>query len=281
MFCAHFACCLVVFLAVVVVVVFHFEFFVVQGLGYEVLGAIIEEVTQQSVHIYFRDNIFEPLGMHNTFFHIFDAGDGDGNLDNKHEHDNEKGDGAHEHDALLSPLSPLSPLSRLAELYYRENGSSPLISAKRATSPRFRDGSLSPYTGARVYQSSGCGLLSTGADFLRFADMLLHKGQIPGGRRVLSAKSVEQITHKHVVDPWLGPGWHYGLGLTLGPDNMTPRHSQLARHAGLHMTSFVFDRKCKFSAVILAQCHMLSGCSAGGWLNEYVDAVAHAVPGCV
>ena len=40
------------------------------GLGYEVLGAVIEEISGQPLDVFFRERIFEPLGMDDTFFSV-------------------------------------------------------------------------------------------------------------------------------------------------------------------------------------------------------------------
>jgi methyl acetate hydrolase len=43
------------------------------GIGMDVVGKIIEAVSDQSLEIYFRENVFEPLGMANTGFLISSA----------------------------------------------------------------------------------------------------------------------------------------------------------------------------------------------------------------
>ena len=43
------------------------------GIGMDVVGRLVEAVTDQSLEIYFRENIFEPLGMANTGFLISSA----------------------------------------------------------------------------------------------------------------------------------------------------------------------------------------------------------------
>lgn len=40
------------------------------GMNHEVLGGLIERLTQQSLGEFFRKEIFEPLGMHDTHFHV-------------------------------------------------------------------------------------------------------------------------------------------------------------------------------------------------------------------
>ena len=70
------------------------------------------------------------------------------------------------------------------------------------------------------YMGSG-GLLSTAADYFRFADMLLHGGRRPGGPRVLSRKTVEFMTKNHIGDRFMalgGPGQGFGLGFGVSLD---------------------------------------------------------------
>jgi CubicO group peptidase (beta-lactamase class C family) len=40
------------------------------GMSTDVLGAVIEEVSEMPVGEYFRIKIFEPLGMKDTYFHL-------------------------------------------------------------------------------------------------------------------------------------------------------------------------------------------------------------------
>ncbi len=70
------------------------------------------------------------------------------------------------------------------------------------------------------FMGSG-GLVSTAADYFRFADMLMQGGR-RGGERLLGRKTVELMTANHTGDKfvWLaGPGAGFGLGLgvTLDP----------------------------------------------------------------
>jgi CubicO group peptidase (beta-lactamase class C family) len=57
----------------------------------------------------------------------------------------------------------------------------------------------------------GQGLVSTAADYLRFAQMLLNGGEL-GGVRILSRKTVEYMSSDH-LGAMRGPGPGYGFGL--------------------------------------------------------------------
>lgn len=69
-----------------------------------------------------------------------------------------------------------------------------------------------------AFPSGGGGLVSTAADWLAFARMLLADGKAPGGRRILSAESVRRMTTDHLTAEQReigalfleGQGWGYG-----------------------------------------------------------------------
>jgi CubicO group peptidase (beta-lactamase class C family) len=76
----------------------------------------------------------------------------------------------------------------------------------------------SPYTKPQNFLSGGGGLVSTASDYLRFARMLLNKGELDGVR-LLSRKTVEFMTRNHLSDDALQssfapihPGHGFGLG---------------------------------------------------------------------
>ena len=69
------------------------------------------------------------------------------------------------------------------------------------------------------FDSGGGGLVSTAADYARFAQMLLDGGALDGAR-VLSRKTVELMTMNHLppaMCPFVPPSWPcrtgYGMGL--------------------------------------------------------------------
>lgn len=76
----------------------------------------------------------------------------------------------------------------------------------------------SPYTKPQQFLSGGGGLVSTLSDYLRFARMLLNKGELDGVR-ILGRKTVEFMTRNHLPDEVLHssfaaihPGHGFGLG---------------------------------------------------------------------
>ena len=111
----------------------------------------------------------------------------------------------------------------------------------------------SPATSAKVigpgtFLSSGGGLLSTAADYARFAQMLLNGGVLDGAR-ILGRKTVELMTTNHTGDFNIypeGPGYGYGLGfsvrlsLSLAPLVGTPG---AYGWNGAHITYYIADPK--------------------------------------
>jgi len=79
-----------------------------------------------------------------------------------------------------------------------------------------------PYPAVQNYYSGGAGLVSTAADYSRFAQMLLNKGQL-NGVRILSPKTVDLMTSNSIGDLFIfnpfkhngimGDKFGYGFGL--------------------------------------------------------------------
>ena len=122
------------------------------GLNTDVLGYLIEVLSGQTLNDYFRNEIFLPLEMYDTYFYL---------PDDKHH--------------------------RLATLYAYIDKK--LISYN---DDAFTDlgNSNYPISGAMTYYSGGAGLSSTVSDYSRFVEMLLNYGKL-NTKRLLSRKSVE------------------------------------------------------------------------------------------
>jgi len=71
-----------------------------------------------------------------------------------------------------------------------------------------------------VYFMGSGGLVSTAADYFRFADTLM-RGGAREGARILSRKTIELMTRNHTGDRWVwlsGPGQGFGLGFGITLD---------------------------------------------------------------
>jgi CubicO group peptidase (beta-lactamase class C family) len=142
------------------------------SLSTDVLGRVVEVVSDMTLADFFAERIFAPLGMRETVFYVADA-----------------------------------DLHRLTVPYVRQDG------RLRAMANPELVGSLlyagEGHRGNATFHSGGGGLLSTAADFARFAQMLLNGGELDGAR-ILSRKMVELMLADHVAD--LDP--HPGGGTT-------------------------------------------------------------------
>lgn len=121
------------------------------GLNTDVLGYLIEVVSGKSLDRFFRDEIFEPLGMNDTYFYV-----------------------------------PKEKANRLVTLYSDDEKFEPSDGTRGSITvdPNY------PIAGARTYFSGGAGLSSTARDYFRFVQMLLNDGELDG-HRLLGRKSVE------------------------------------------------------------------------------------------
>ncbi len=138
----------------------------------DVLGALIQKVSDRPFDEFLRTRIFDPLGMSDTDFRV-----------------------------------PEEKHSRLAQIYrLAEDGRLvPLEKEDR------------PYCGNPVFLSGGGGLVSTACDYLRFARMLLGRGELEG-TRILSPKTIDLMAQDHLppgsgcIEPFkIG----YGLGVSV------------------------------------------------------------------
>jgi CubicO group peptidase (beta-lactamase class C family) len=119
------------------------------SLSIDVLGLVVEQLTEQRLGEVMDQRIFRPLGMTDTGFLVPEA-----------------------NRARYATALPLDPATR-----------QPQSVEMGLTAPRFECG-------------GGCAV-STAADYIRFAQMLLNGGSLDG-RRVLSRASVAEMTRDHM-----------------------------------------------------------------------------------
>ena len=130
------------------------------SVGMDVLGALIEEVSEMSFGEFLKDRIFDPLGMVDSGFMV-----------------------------------PEEKLNRFAANYGPLVGNMMLMD----------DPEKSGYKTPPQLESGGGGLVSTAEDYMRFAQMLLNKGEYEG-KRYLGKKTVEFMTADHVGSEKAGEG---------------------------------------------------------------------------
>jgi len=113
----------------------------------------------------------------------------------------------------------------------------------------------------KSYFKGGAGLVSTAADYLRYAQMMVNGGEFEG-KRYLSRKTVELMLSNHIVGmsgtPFgsTGPGYGFGLGYGVRLDEgmgWAPGSKGDAMWAGAWGTSFWIDPKEKLVGIFMAQ----------------------------
>lgn len=151
----------------------------VYGYSTDILGAIVEKASGQTLEAFLQDRIFGPLNMPDTHFYL-----------------------------------PESKLNRLATVY----SAKPNLQGIERTPDAGTMVSQGAYVkGPRKSFSGGAGLLSTAADYMRFLLMLQNGGQLDG-KRILSRKSVELMTVDHLGSIPFRSGTGFGLGFSITKD---------------------------------------------------------------
>jgi CubicO group peptidase (beta-lactamase class C family) len=150
----------------------------VYQVGYPIVGIVIETVTGKSLEEFYQERIFKPLGMKDTSYYL---------AKNK--------------------------LGQFPTCYVpvKKKGRWELAVMDRPeTSEKVK--------GPKVFFEAGGGrggVLSTAADYARFAQMLLNGGELDSVR-ILGRKTVELMTSSHTGDmnvPITGPGFGFGMGV--------------------------------------------------------------------
>ena len=188
------------------------------GLSTDVLGYLIEVVSNKSLDQFLADELFKPLGMNDTYFYL-----------------------------------PEDKKDRLVTLYNDVDGVGLVEHAGSGTDIEVND-SLYPIIGARTYFSGGAGLSSTATDYVRFLQMLLNDGELDGAR-ILGRKSVELMRTGRV--DWDGDAVpDFGLGFAVISD--IGRRGELASAGayawgGAFDTSYWIDPREQLIGVYMSQ----------------------------
>ena len=141
----------------------------------DVLGVLVERVTEQSLGAYFQTQIFTPLGMVDTGFVVDD-----------------------------------DQIARLGPMYTRFGVELETVSE-------------SPFRKER-FQSGGGGLVSTVADYQRFAEMLSQNGTL-AGKQILTPESVALMQQNQLpngIRAVTGDGFGYGFEVQIESNKQSP-----------------------------------------------------------
>ncbi|HEY2582487.1 MAG TPA: serine hydrolase domain-containing protein [Mucilaginibacter sp.] len=147
------------------------------GMSIDVLGYLVEKLSGESLDRFFRERIFDPLGMKDTYFYL-----------------------------------PQNKFSRLVAVYTPDK-SQHLVKWNETTFPGI---SVDYPTVNGTYFAGGAGLSSTILDYATFLQMMLNKGEY-NGHRLLSRHTVDLMTSNQIgdlkVDNQLNAGIdRFGLG---------------------------------------------------------------------
>ncbi len=190
--------------------------------GYPVAGVVLETVTGQTLEEFYQKRIFRPLGMKDSSFYL------------------EK-----------------SKLGRFPTLYgpVEEHGKWKLAVNEEPSKSEKVIGPRSYFEAG----GGGGGVLSTAADYARFAQMLLNKGELDGVR-ILSRKSVELMTSSHTgdIDVMGRPGFGFGMGVGVYQGGGIPinRSAGTFGWGGAAGTTFFVDPREDLFAICFTQVFM-------------------------
>ena len=151
----------------------------IYGYNTDILGAMIEKISGQTLEAFLKERLFDPLGMTDTHFFL-----------------------------------PQDKVGRLATVYSSVDGGSRFERAPDAGTMVSQGHYVN---GPRKAFSAGAGSLSTATDYATFLQMLLNGGEF-NGTRILSRKTVESILSDHLGDIPFRPGQGFGLGFSIMHD---------------------------------------------------------------
>lgn len=144
----------------------------VYGYNTDILGAVVEKASGQSLEEFLREAILEPLGMNDTHFFV-----------------------------------PEDKSDRLTTVY-----SSAEDGIERAPDPGHMVGQGHYLEGPRVSFSGGAGLVSTARDYARFLQMMLNGGTLDGRRVLSRKSVELMIAdHLHGIEFRPGQGFGLGF----------------------------------------------------------------------
>jgi CubicO group peptidase (beta-lactamase class C family) len=190
------------------------------SLGVDVLGRLVEVVSGMPLDQFFRTRIFEPLGMKDTYFY-----------------------------------PPQDKVSRLATAYGIFDGKLTRFPDKPVTDGYLTYDASYPIAGPKKLFSGGGGLVSSAEDYARFCQMMLDNG-MANGKRLISRKTVELMTHDQLGK--IGPDQGFGLGF--GIEGVKGPMAELGSPGsydwgGFFYTGFLIDPKEQMIVIFMAQLH--------------------------
>jgi len=200
----------------------------------DVCGYLVQKVAGKPLGQVFRERIFDPLKMGDTGFFV---------------RDDQKG-----RFAACYSASPDGPMN----LQAKATGGLTLND----------DPAKSPYLAPPRLESGGGGLVSTAADYMRFANMLLNEGELDGAR-ILAPKTIRLMATNHLPggqdltqlsrslfseSTYAGVGFGLGFAVVFDPaQTLLPSSKGEFYWGGAASTAFWVDPVEKVTAVFMTQ----------------------------
>lgn len=215
------------------------------GNSTDLLGRIVEIVSDKSLSDYFRSEIFQPLKMDDTGFQI--SSDQVGRMTS----------------AYFSPAQSPEGQPVLGGL--------DVTNLKPATLSRVDDGQASIYAKTPDIQFGGAGLVSSAADYLRFTRAIRQGGTLDGNR-IIGTDSVREMIRDQLPDAARDDasyidrlGFGYGFAVRTAATSEEPVFPRCAAFwGGAASTYFWIDTASETSGVLMTQ--VFSGDVRSYWL---------------
>ena len=189
----------------------------IYGYNTDILGAMIEKISGQTLGEFLRERLFAPLGMNDTHFFL-----------------------------------PQDKVDRLATVYSSVDGGA---SFERAPDSGTMQSQGHYVNGPRKAFSAGAGGLSTATDYATFMQMMLNGGEL-NGTRILSRTTVESMVSDHLGDIPFRAGQGFGLGFSITHDPAStglPGSAGEFAWAGAYHSTYWADPEEEMVVVYLTQ----------------------------
>jgi len=218
------------------------------GMSVDVLGRVVEVVSDMPFERFIKTRICRPLGMNDTFFKVPEA----------------------KRSRLVAAYVPVETCIRKikpGEILREELGGHMVeISSDY------------PYVDSHKFRSGGAGLCSTASDYMRFCQMLLNGGVLDG-KRLLRKQTVEMMTADQtgeIEDPDVPD--QFGFGFTTFPDKPDVHGQLRGAYAwfGFWSTSFRISPRGEWIVITMAQ-RSWTDDETPGWFVDYEKIAAEAI----
>ena len=192
------------------------------GIGLDVLGYMIEIVSKKTLDVFFKEEIFDPLEMNDTYFYIPES----------------------KFERLVPVQTFNSGLSYNTNIAYNDSW---VIFEDKRFNVNY------PVEGERVFFAGGCGLSSTVKDYYNFLSIFINDGKFKG------KQIIEKTTNNLIYKNQLSEEFNTSIGLVFGITSKNDKWFNEGKTEGvLHWggywnTNFFADNKNKLIALIYKQ----------------------------